>query len=400
MKTKQEIQLELLQEIDDICSQNNLKYIFIEMSALNAYINHSIKLNGEVVSIAMTQGDIDRFCEIVENQSNDSRYIEGIFNNPKFLELYVNYGNKNTTEIDMLARNKNKHHGINVRIYPILKTVLLDGTRITAYTPRLSKEREMRNLMSKTFENKKFWFGNAGIDILNGAYSLTGGGKRYYKELKNHTFIDKWEDIQKFSRVSIIKNEFDSKLFKETAKIEFDDIKLSVPEDIDRYFHEIYGENFKDIKIVPKRQQMRQIVDTEVGYEEIIEEVGDLIKEAKATREEVMWGRLKVYREKIAVDNVWNLVKMTNREIEFSEFFEKNINRLLAFNLNDKKELKELYEELRPIIGTLRNYAEIGMTFSINPKADDLIEKVLIMKGQKNLVDKMKKISQKKYFVE
>ena len=126
MKTKQEIQLELLQEIDDICSQNNLKYIFIEMSALNAYINHSIKLNGEVVSIAMTQGDIDRFCEIVENQSNDSRYIEGIFNNPKFLELYVNYGNKNTTEIDMLARNKNKHHGINVRIYPILKTVLLD----------------------------------------------------------------------------------------------------------------------------------------------------------------------------------------------------------------------------------------------------------------------------------
>ena len=118
MKTKQEIQLELLQEIDGICSENNLKYIFIGMSALNAYIIHSIKQYDGIVSVAMTQGDIDRFCEIVENQSNNSRYVEGIFNNPNFLELYVNYGNKNTAEIDMLARNKNKHHGINVRIYP------------------------------------------------------------------------------------------------------------------------------------------------------------------------------------------------------------------------------------------------------------------------------------------
>ena len=399
MKTKQEIQLELLQEIDGICSENNLKYIFIGMSALNAYIIHSIKQYDGIVSVAMTQGDIDRFCEIVENQSNNSRYVEGIFNNPNFLELYVNYGNKNTAEIDMLARNKNKHHGINVRIYPILKTVQLDGTRIITYTPRLSKEREMRKFMSKTFENKKFWFGKAGIDILNGAYSLTGGGKRYYKELKAHTFIDKWEDIQKFSRVSIIKNEFDSKLFKEIDKIEFDGIKLSVLKDIESYFSALYGEKFKEIKIIPKRQKMREIVDTEVGYEEIIEEIGDLIKEAKATREEVMWGRLKVYREKIAVDNVWNLVKMTNSEIEFSKFFEKNIDRLLNFNIDDEEELEELYEELSPIIETLQDYSRIGMTFSINPKADDLINRVLIKKGQKSLVDKMEKISKKKYFV-
>ena len=36
MKTKQEIQIELLQEIDEICSKNNLKYIFVGINALNA----------------------------------------------------------------------------------------------------------------------------------------------------------------------------------------------------------------------------------------------------------------------------------------------------------------------------------------------------------------------------
>ena len=43
MKTKQEIQIELLQEIDEICSKNNLKYIFVGVNALNAYLNHTIK---------------------------------------------------------------------------------------------------------------------------------------------------------------------------------------------------------------------------------------------------------------------------------------------------------------------------------------------------------------------
>ena len=106
MKTKQEIQIELLQEIDEICSKNNLKYIFVGINALNAYLNHTIKNNNRVVSIAMTQGDIDRFCEIVEKSGNKDRYVEGIFNNPNYLPLYVVYGNENTTEFHMIARNK------------------------------------------------------------------------------------------------------------------------------------------------------------------------------------------------------------------------------------------------------------------------------------------------------
>ena len=43
MKSKQDIQLELLQEIDDICSKNDLKYIFVGKNAFNAYVNHTIK---------------------------------------------------------------------------------------------------------------------------------------------------------------------------------------------------------------------------------------------------------------------------------------------------------------------------------------------------------------------
>ena len=36
MRTKQDVQLELLQEIDNICSKNGLKYFLIGKNSLNA----------------------------------------------------------------------------------------------------------------------------------------------------------------------------------------------------------------------------------------------------------------------------------------------------------------------------------------------------------------------------
>ena len=40
------------------------------------------------------------------------------------------------------------------------------------------------------------------------------------------------------------------------------------------------------------------------------------------------------------------------------------------------------------------------MTFSIDPKSDKLIEDVLIRDGEKDLVKKLKKISEQEFFVE
>ena len=72
MKTEKDIQIELLQEIDNICTQNNLKYTLIGTNGINAFVNHTIK-NGPIsVSIAMTAGDIGRFCEIVENKNDNN----------------------------------------------------------------------------------------------------------------------------------------------------------------------------------------------------------------------------------------------------------------------------------------------------------------------------------------
>lgn len=400
MKTKQEIQIELLQEIDEICSKNNLKYIFVGINALNAYLNHTIKNNNRVVSIAMTQGDIERFCEIVEKSDNKDRYVEGIFNNPNYLPLYVVYGNENTAEFHMIARNKNKHHGICVRIYPIRRYEDWEGNRIRQFGKRLSKERKMRNFMNKTIVNKKFMFINAGLKVARGAYSLTGGGKRYYKEVKKNYFIDKWEDIQDYSKVRIINKNIETGFLKETKTMEFDGIQVQIPKDSEAYFAELFGEEFWDRRIKVKKVPMRVILDTEVGYKQLMEETKDIIDEAKAAREEVMWQRLKVVNEKITVDNVWKLVKMTNRQINLQNEYSESIDHLLTYDLDDEEQFEEVYEELKPAIRSLRRYSRIGMTFSIDPKTDALIEEVLTRRGNLKFLKRIKELREKEYFIE
>ena len=73
MKSKQEIQLELLREIDDICSKNNLRYIMVDQKALYAYLNRTLDDDYRMVAVAMTQGDIDRFCQICINENNEDK---------------------------------------------------------------------------------------------------------------------------------------------------------------------------------------------------------------------------------------------------------------------------------------------------------------------------------------
>ena len=130
MKTKQDIQLELLQELDEICKDNNLKYFLIGLNSLNAYLNNTIRNASRIVAVGMAQGDIDKFCQIIEKQNNSNRYVEGIFNNPNFLPVYVTYGNTNTTDFHMVGFNVNIHHGLHISLYLIFTSETHDDEKI------------------------------------------------------------------------------------------------------------------------------------------------------------------------------------------------------------------------------------------------------------------------------
>lgn len=398
MKTKTDIQIELLQEIEEICLKNNLNYVLAGENGLNAYLNHTIK-NGPIdVSVAMTQGDIDRFCEIIEKEYKNNRYVEGIFNSPKYNPFYVSYGNKNTTYFNVVNIDNRIHHGIQVRIYPIRKAMDLNGNKIEGWTPKLKRERKLRQKLNKRIESNKFWREKLAQKVLNIPYSLTGGGKRYYNEVKKNIFIDKWEDIQKYSKVRIINKEITTESLKEIQKYEVDNIELSLPESADTYFSEIFGKNFKEKNIKAKGEGVRVIIDTQTSYEDIIKESKDLILEAKALNEEIDEEANEYNAERKTTKNLWHLVNMTDDQIKFIEYSKDRSDALSKYDLDNEDELDIVYNELKPIISSLRKYSKFGMTYSINPEIDALIENLLLKKNKK-LLNKIKKIKKEKYFV-
>ena len=390
MKSKIDIQLELLAEIEEICSQNNLNYVLFEVDGLNPF--HTLKKDKPgFVSIAMTQGDIERFSKIIE-ENHKSRYVEGTFNNPRYDPIYVSYGNKNTTEIPILELSHKKNYGIEIIIHPINKSANLDGSRIQA-DKRLAKEKKLRTTLNKRIENPKFWYIKTGMAVLNGAYSIAGGGKGYYKKLMKNIGIDSWDEIQNYSEVNI--NEFDINVKKldDLQAINANGIDIRVPKDTEDFF-------IKRIENDNREYDNNTIIDTEIGYEEVLNETEDIIKEAKGENEEIAWIKVKAKDEQSTIQKVWQLVEMTNIQVQYIDYFKDKSDKLSKLDLNNKNEFDEVYDELKPVITDLKKYAKIDLTFTVNDKIDRLIEEVLTKKGDNVFLQKIKTLQNKEYLIE
>ena len=265
--------------------------------------------------------------------------------------------------------NSKDHHGINVEVYPIRGLKLNKKAKDKPANPKAEQDAmKEKNEVKKTPTDK--------------------------------TYIDRWQDIQDFTTVKIINTKIKAKTLKEIGRYEVDKLQLALPKDASKFFREIFGANFKDRKIKPTNIGYRYILNPEMGYQQIIEESKDLIMESNSLNEEVKLKSAEADDDRVVLNNLWNLILMTNKQIEFTKYFDENIERLLSFDLSDKKEFDLVYKELKPVISALRKYAKLGMTFDINPETDSLIERVLIMKGNEKLVDEIKTLKDKEFFIE
>ena len=53
---------------------------------------------------------------------------------------------------------------------------------------KIKKRKNPAQTLNKQVEHEKLGYMRTGLRVLNGAYSLTGGGTRYYKEFKKEYF--------------------------------------------------------------------------------------------------------------------------------------------------------------------------------------------------------------------
>ena len=80
--SRKEVVTDLLFELDDICRKNNLKYTLTGTFANTVAEEGKFPDEYDYITIAMTQGDIERLIEIVNTSENKHREIEYFLNNP------------------------------------------------------------------------------------------------------------------------------------------------------------------------------------------------------------------------------------------------------------------------------------------------------------------------------
>ena len=151
-------------------------------------------------------------------------------------------------------------------------------------------------------------------------------------------------------------------------------------------------------KILFKNARGKILIEDDV-YKNTEEEL-EILDEIKSLREEIDSTRSKSKKEKATVANLWHLVEMTKKQIEFRQFFDENIDEFMKYDLENEEEFGELNEKLNPSISALRRYSKRGMTFSISPQADALIKEVMLKSGKEKLLAKIEKINKKEYFIE
>lgn len=432
-----------MKEVESISLKNDLHYFLIGSNALSAYNNHTIDTGARMVAIAMPSDDIDIFCKIIKKEYKKDRYVEKSSNDKEDPLYHIAYGDRNTADFLLRNLNTNKQHGIRIRIYPIRK-INMDNFD---FDENLGIRSDMVNTFNRFFRkhmaNKDAFYVRYGLDVVRYVYNLIANTYHYlnnkyskaiikedlfdimgrdswfidsiigvyrhfylavdsiyffFKNLRKDPFVENWNDLEKYLNVQIINREVNTNVFDEIDKVNVDGIDVNLLGS--EFFLEIFGKNYKNKKINTKPSRDSAILDTENSYEKIIKERKQSIRKIKVVQREIRKKRLEVLEETTVVNNVFNLVKMTDAQIKVQRFFNRHRDFLFSLNMDDEEEFMELYDRLTPTINYLRRYSEYNMTFSIDEEADSLVRKVMLRIGEEDLVNKLNALSKMKYYIE
>lgn len=430
--------------MDTICSNNGLHYFLIGANALSAYNEQTIDNGSRMVAVAMPSEDLEIFCKIVKKEYDKDRYVYKNINDKTDSSYFVAYGDKNSTFFVLSNLDPLKPHGIIIRIYPIRKSSInwendeeqpisfyesiknsfrsfirknllyrdafyvRYGLKVIKYAHNYLAK--IKNHFAKRYPKaiikerlydifgRDSYFTNALLLLYNYIYSGLNYTYFYFKNLRKHPFIETWDDLKYYDNAKIINRDLNTELLDTVDKMDVDGIDLNIPGN--EFYENIFGKNYKKKKVSFKPLKPTAVLDTGTSYQKILKERKENINEIKAIQREIRKTRYEVLEETTAVNKIFKIVKMTDYQIKYQNFFERRGKYLFSLDMDDEDDFHELYHRLLPIINTLKRYSEENMTFSIDEEADSLIQNVLIKIGEEDLVFKLKELSKRKYFIE
>lgn len=259
--------LDILQEIDRICRKHAITYFLSAGTALGAIRHKGFVPWDDDADIGMLREDFERFRSVVKEELGEAYYYQTMGKGSDFYRNFDQVGRKNTSFVLYNVKDLKLHHGIHVDIFPfdyvpedenkreaLVKEVQNYRTQLyQKLVPHVvnTKNPWKRLVINHVYYKMKFKsFASLHHRMEQTLTSYNGAEDKYVADLLTH-----YKKTMYFRKSDILPVEY----------VEFEQLKLPVPNNPDAYLTMMYG----DYMTPPpegKRNQRHRFV--ELSYSE------------------------------------------------------------------------------------------------------------------------------------
>lgn len=388
MTETQKVLCNLLDEIDEICKENELDYFLAYETALHAYRSHQFENPTTSITILMPLKDILKFREVIIKENRPDRELDSIYDNDFYPNLTFRYCDKNSLYLNL---NNSidigfKSHGLFVKIGVLRRC----HKSITRSTMRFFE-------YGWVYSNPDYYTGVFRRKIIKKAGEiLLKISRPIYKKI----LIKLFEHTQKkfnYDEKVIFRcmygsvKRFPENIFSTKQFVEFEGKKYPIPEDTDSYFKVMYGSDWEEHHFKDKGIREDFIVDPRLPYSEYFKYISEknISVDLKETNLKEKKAQYKARTTNKTINNAWKKVLRTGARFKMWEKYMPLKNEIIKlYNDNEWDELRNILEEYDDVI---KEFNEKKMTVFFDREIFDIYKALLIHDGYKTLAEKLER---------
>lgn len=375
MNKKQKVILSLLQEIDEICRQNEIEYFLSPRLTLCAVENQPFPQNPMFGVVLMKTADMERFRKAVEEDPRERRALESMKSHKWFSGFYLRYTNTDTLCLNMDNIRDYAFPGLGISILPLRTPVASARTNRrfsraeNAWTEICHinyAERNIKSRINRTLMRLQC--------LINGRQRQAG--RLYDKFVRLHQQPGADTYILKRKKQTTV---FPAEIFAKSKRAVLEGVELQVPAKTTEYLTISYGNNYKNV-VTPRYVIPAALaVSARVSYTQFWKEAGDFEKYSK----ERMRNARKIARSRRHKDyfnECWNYVEFCGERLNMGVDYEKKKDYIK--NLYKNEDYMTLEKIFRPYFKMMQKSLQKNELFAEDEEILDIYIDVLEKTGK------------------